>query len=381
MVEKIVPQEAGHHKGRETTLSSLAYFPASPNPALKHRLKANPNPAEYPAMKAARIMQPAQNRRIAHDKPVHVAIHHDMIKVTTPDYANGKNARPGGDRGTVKGFSRASRKRMIEFMSSIRGDNGDMYFVTMTYDDWSWLRKPDDHTRDFEAFRKRFERAFPNWRAIWRVEVKTRLSGELTGCKVPHFHLLIFSGRHDDEETKTENAEGLSHWGVENWGEIVRPENPAFKEYGFHVGAVKSRRHAYSYVSKYIGKVDDDHIAAGRRWGRIGKFDTSPSETVILAPDEAQELKRLIRRWLRSKHPAAPASQSAKDIKKWHAQIARARAFASRFASFSSGSGFTAFGIGDGAGDITRASLMHSAAQFIYAAKDIARAKRLTEIA
>lgn len=360
-------------------LSSPAYFPASPK-SLKHRLKRNPDIRQYTARRALGMVQPAQNRRIPHEQPAHVAIHRDMIKMTMPDYANGKKARPGADRGVIRGFSRASRKRMIEFMASIRGATGDMYFVTMTYDDWSWLRKPTDHHDDFEAFRKRFERAFPNWRAIWRVEVKTRQSGILTGSKVPHFHLLIFTGRNDDDATKEANSEGFRAWGVRVWGEILQTQNPSFEKYGYHVTPVRSRKHAASYVSKYIGKVDDDDISCGRRWGRIGQFDTRSSERVLLAYDEAIELKRLIRRWLRNKGAATPPPTNPKEYKKWLQRLKASRKLAANFARYQAASGFTVFGLGDGALESADALLWHGAAQLIEAAKEAARSKRLMEI-
>jgi len=234
------------------------------------------------------------------------------------------NIPGGGIRGDIVGFSRAARKRMIEFMAKVR-DEGDMYFVTMTYDDMSWLIKSNAHHDDFEAFRRRFERAFPNWKAIWRVEVKERKSGILTGQNVPHFHLLVFTGRHDDEQTQEAHAMGLQAWGVSAWGQILQTENSHFQEYGFHVSPVRNRKHAYSYVSKYIGKQDNDTIPCGRRWGRIGKFDTSHSETLTITEDEAIAFKRLVKRWLKNRNPK----------------------FAKRFAKVQSGAGFSVFGLGD----------------------------------
>lgn len=338
-------------------LSTVAYFDAKYENTHTARLVS----PEYTLQRNMQRAKPAQTRRIRHAKPVKISVYADMIKATLPDEMNGVNARDttysgGGIRGNIAGFSRASRKRMIEFMARIR-DVGDMYFVTMTYDDWSWLKKHNDHHDDFEAFRHRFERAFPNWKAIWRVEVKERLSGMLTGSKVPHFHLLVFTGRNDDDETKKAHAEGLRVWGVQNWGEIIQPESQYFDDYGFHVSSVRSRKHAYSYVGKYIGKQDDDNISCGRRWGRIGKFDCSCSETILLSDDETIELKRLVRKWLKSK--------KAK--------------FASKFAKLSPAKGCTVFGLGDTDSDGILHGLFSPLSQFIVETKRISYEKQARE--
>lgn len=338
-------------------LSTVAYFADRYETTHTPRL----NMKRYSAKGNMQRITPAQSRRIKHKKPVKITVYADMIKATMPDELNGKITRRtdfsgGGIRGNISGFSRASRKRMIEFMARIR-DTGDMYFVTMTYDDWSWLKKSDDHHDDLEAFRKRFERAFPNWKAIWRVEVKERLSGMLTGSKVPHFHLLVFTGRHDDEQTKIAHAEGLRVWGVQNWSEIIEPEAVAFESYGFHVTQVRNRKHAYSYVGKYIGKKDDDTISCGRRWGRIGKFDCSTSETILLSDDEAVELRRLVKKWLKTKQ----------------------KSFALRFAKLSPIKGFTVFGLGDTAAYGRLHGLFSPLSQFIVEVRRISHEKAQME--
>ena len=353
----VAQQVAAVKSALRQDLSTVAYF------AVKHENTHTPGlvSSEYTSQRNMRRVKPSQTRRIKHVKPVKIAVYADMIKVSIPDEINGKVSRRtdfsgGGIRGNISGFSRASRKRMIEFMAKIRND-GDMYFITMTYDDWSWLKKSDDHHNDFEAFRKRFERAFPNWKAIWRVEIKERLSGILTGSKVPHFHLLVFTGRNDDEDTKTAYSEGLRVWGIENWGAIIQPESDYFEDYGFHVTPVRNRKMAYSYVAKYIGKQDNDNISCGRRWGRIGQFDCGASEIIFLSEDETLELRRLVRKWLKRRQPK----------------------FAKRYAKMSVSSGFTVFGLGDTGQNEKRYTLSGGAYSIIWAAKDIIANKRTEE--
>lgn len=298
MLQRKSTQGKGHHA---PPLSCGAYFDA------KHETTHTPNldPSEYTLSKAMSSVKPSQNRRVRHVKPVKIAVYADMIKVTVPDYANGKHARDrsnsgGGIRGNISGFSRASRKRMIEFMAQVR-DEGDLYFVTMTYDDDSWICHWGGHQDQWEAFRRRFERAYPGCKAIWRVELKERQSGLLVGQLVPHFHMLIWTGGYNTDENKRKVADSLQSWGVSAWGEILETENPHFEKYGFHVEPVRTRKRAYAYVSKYIGKIDDDDVQCGRRWGRIGRFDRSYSEIVSLTEDEAVEFKRIIKKWLRGR--------------------------------------------------------------------------------
>lgn len=339
------------------SLSSGAYFDAKYESTHLPR-RVSP---EYTAQRNMKRVKSAQSRRIRHTKPNKITVYADMIKVSSPDALNGKVDRRtdfagGGIRGDIVGFSRASRKRMIEFMAKVR-NQGDMYFVTMTYDDMSWLTKSNAHHDDFEAFRRRFERAFPNWSALWRVEVKERQSGLLTGQSVPHFHLLIFTHRSDDDETKKAHAHGLQTWGVSAWGEILQAENPHFQNYGFHVSPVRNRKHAYSYVSKYIGKQDNDTIPCGRRWGRIGRFDTSYSETITLTDDEAVAFKRLVKRWLKNRN----------------------RGYSRRFNTGGVAKGYTVFGLGDTDTDGIRRGMFDGYNQFLVEVKRQSHCQRELE--
>lgn len=343
ITSRLAQIQHGVNGKRATTLSSGAYFDSQ----YENTHTARTTSDEHSSAWNIQRVTSAQNRRIRHEQPNKITVYADMIKVSMPEAINGVRDRDrsnagGGIRGDVVGFSRASRKRMLEFMAKVR-DQGDMYFVTMTYDDDSWLFKHDDHHADFEAFRRRFERAFPNWKAIWRVEVKERKSGKLLDSRVPHFHLLVFTGRNDDDETKEANAVGLQAWGISAWGNILQAENPHFEKYGFHCTVVRSRKHAYSYVSKYIGKCDEDDISCGRRWGRIGKFDCSYSETITLTDDEAVYFKRLVKRWLRNRN----------------------KGYASRFSKQAKSQGYTVFGIGDTGSDGVMHGLFGGYNQFI----------------
>jgi len=350
-------------------LSSLAYFDA--------RFKATHQPARTDWTKTAnwngKRVSPAHNRRIRHASPVKLEVFADMIKVSMPDDRNGVkprgrsggasvfhkpefpfggviglnlNCRPGGTRSSIAGFSRASRKRMIEFMARVR-HNGSMLFLTMTYDDLSLVRDDLDLKAEFEAFRRRFERAFPTWAALWRIELQTRKSGIHEGKQVPHYHLLVFTEeKYEDAYLKT-IAESFQSWGAVAWQEITTSFDPAHLVYGFHVTPVRSRKHAYSYVSKYVGKEAHDHFEIGRRWGRIGTFEIAASETFVLDDQEHIALRRLIKRWLKNKNPQ----------------------FARRFSRMSASAGFSVLGLGDTRADGSPMHMFSGVNRFIVEVK------------
>jgi len=348
MNNQIVSDNNPQVKGRTRhPLSSGAYFDAG--------FKASHRPStqrdDETLERNFRLLSPAQSRRIRAEKPFKMSVHADMIKVKLSAIDAGSVDRakyPGStpveqfdlthagvigihiprsgakQRGAITGFSRASRKRMIEMMACIR-HTGSMLFLTMTYDDGSLSRDDLDFKAEFEVFRRRFERAFPAWQAIWRCELQERKSGRFTGIKIPHYHLIIFTEKKYDDTTLPFICESFTSWGAVVWQQITASFDPAHFIYGFHVTAVRSRKHAYHYVSKYAGKIAEDNCAIGRRWGRIGKFDTSVSQDIQLSEEEYIVFRRLVKRWLKG----------------------RKSQFARRFARSSPAAGCSIFGLGD----------------------------------
>jgi hypothetical protein len=75
---------------------------------------------------------------------------------------------------------------------------------------------------------------------------------------------------------------------------------------GTGVEAVQGRKQLMAYVSKYLAKVDQANAPEewGRSWGFRninGQLDFSPVEVIEIDYCEAKQLKRYIRRWLRSR--------------------------------------------------------------------------------
>lgn len=356
--EIILPQKTTPRKmRRETPLSSLAYFPTSTKSTIKP-LRLAPG---YPHYYYLARMKAAQKRRIAKQKPYRVSVHADLLKIkasardrgiSAPEAMNGG----GGRRGKVTKFSKASRKRLIEMLAKSR-NTGFKVFLTMTYDDASYMRHFGNTARDFETFRKRFVRAFPTFSAIWRKETKTRKSGMLKGSPVPHFHLIVFTNAEVPEKWHDGLIALFLAWGREAWHDITDSTDDDHLRYGFHCTALKNRKHAYSYVSKYVGKEDDDTWSTGRKWGRIGQIDVTEGETFRLDKDEYIQLKRLIKRWLKNRNSN----------------------YSKRFARSSSLTGCTVFGLGDCSKEREPVSLFDGYYQFIDAARRQASEKRGAE--
>jgi len=293
------------------------------------------------------------------DNHVRLYIHADMTKAKAI-HCVGSNAQEqdgGGIRGEVVGFSRASRKRLLEFMAKVRYDT-QLIFLTLTYPD-HFPQSEDAWEAHFEAFRRRFERRFPQWRCIWRKEMKMRKSGDFKGFFAPHWHFLVWSdssGNPTTWEVMVESygkkvkktVSGLSEivedWALLAWSQIVASDDMKHKIYGCFACAVRNRRHAYSYVSKYIAKEDDDNLAVGRRWGRIGTFDTSESDSVVLSKKEYIEYRRLVRSFVKSRERHKP--------RKDH--------YAPKIARQSPDKGMTVFGAGDGLSNKNRDKKDHA---------------------
>jgi hypothetical protein len=232
-----------------------------------------------------------------------VEIYADLIKVKTPT----KNpVKGGGLREDCKGFSENSRRRLIQKMAKWNLSDLYAYFITLTYPalyaaDWKIWK------RDLDTLFKRLERKYPELvGCCWRVEYQRR--------GAPHFHLIAVCSK---------ACESLVLFRVqiaEMWAEIVAegykisggdmavyaPEQEKHRRAGTGVEAVQGRKQLMAYVSKYLAKVDQVNAPAewGRNWGfrnLNGKLDFSPVEVVEIDYCEAAQLKRYVRRWLKSR--------------------------------------------------------------------------------
>jgi hypothetical protein len=195
-----------------------------------------------------------------------------------------------GKRGKIKGFSSASRRRLLYTIARIRRDATLPLFVTLTYP----KKYPDARSskRHLDMFEKRLKRAFPKVGGIWKIEPQ--------GRGAPHYHCLIWGS----------DIEKMRKFIPAIWFQIAGSGDEYHKKW--HEGTcgngnthcvqqVKSFRGVMAYASKYLGKtfVVEGWEFAGRYWGVINRENIPFGETIIqeLTRSKAVEMMRYQRRF------------------------------------------------------------------------------------
>ena len=175
------------------------------------------------------------------------------------DVAKGGNPNPL-PRGEVKGFSRASRKRLIELCT--RMGNAVPIFLTLTYGR-NFPSDPKIWKRHLQTWFKRLRTRHPGLSAIWRLEPQKR--------GAPHYHLLIYQ-----ENGKAPFID--KHWISKSWSAVLGEySDEDHLKAGTKVEKLRSSRGAAFYAAKYCAKLpeDDDFPPewerAGRLWGSHNK--------------------------------------------------------------------------------------------------------------
>lgn len=216
-------------------------------------------------------------------------------------------------RGTIKEFSRRSRKRMMVKVFSIDWEKvrmEEVFFVHLTYHS-----VPDDGRKvkgHLQAFFKRLDRLFGkgNWGCIWKMEFQRR--------QAVHFHLVIRVV--GVPEVWREKVKGLSvgdagfiylfrKWVSKSWNEITGEDEEHLKA-GTRVERPYSRRGVIRYLLKYIGKVQvypEGSSGWGRWWG-LARREVFCIEwdLEVISYDEFCRIRRIIRtrfKWVRSRSP------------------------------------------------------------------------------
>lgn len=193
-------------------------------------------------------------------------------------FMEGAKRSGGGLRGSIQGFSRASRRRLLDTVNQVdRRCIGSMLFVTLTYPgQWpgSW-RVWKGHLR---AMVMRLDRRYPGIQLVWRLEFQER--------GAPHFHLLVFNVERIDID-----------WLSRAWFEVVGSGDLRHLAAGTQVQRVQSWRGVLYYVGKYMAKTAAVSFATGRVWGVIGGL---PVVLVVIPVSLCQfyRLRRVLRGWL-----------------------------------------------------------------------------------
>jgi hypothetical protein len=179
---------------------------------------------------------------------------------TTPrNYGSPPMRRGGGIRDSVRGFSRTSRRNLLRRLASInrrafRTFKGRMIFVTLTYPR-EYPEDPELCKRHLKALRKRLQREYEPFAAIWRLGIQKR--GAL------HFHLLLFVG-------PTFGPIGeLRRFISSSWYEVTGKVSEGHLHGGTRVQTIRKWKEVPSYVERYMAKPEEfpEGLQTGRIWG------------------------------------------------------------------------------------------------------------------
>lgn len=201
----------------------------------------------------------------------------------------GKGGKHEWVRGEIKSFSKASRRRILRLVATLRRTEVSC-FGTLTYPD-QFERNPDLVKNHLDKFFKRLLRKFPDAIVLWRMEPKTRKSGVSVGEIAPHFHLLIWNVEY----------EKLRQWIPLNWFQVVNSGDEKHLHAGTSVERVRSSRGVMFYTAKYICKSDSYIMPGwGRYWGVVNRemLKTIQGKRTVIEIDDfsAKTILRYMRR-------------------------------------------------------------------------------------
>lgn len=203
------------------------------------------------------------------------------FKTSVREPSSNFERKGGGIRGNVVVFSAASRKRCLEITARLDVDGiSRPWFMTVTYPNeidcpGGRMPTPAEAKMHLEAFRKRMQRRFPKYSAIWRIEIQEKRR-ERFGIVAPHFHLIVFGLPYFAKD----ELRAFFSWVQDQWGEVTG--TAAAKPFT-RCERMNSWRGLMSYVAKYVAKktpargpaagltithiLPSYEVVMGRHWG------------------------------------------------------------------------------------------------------------------
>lgn len=202
-----------------------------------------------------------------------------------------------GKRGEVFGFSKASRRRLVDKLMLVPwselNDQGPAsptataFLVTLTY------------PRDFPARASTSKVHLDNWHralahttdkgysAIWRLEYQKR--------GAPHYHILMFFDR-------PVHTTSFLNWSLQSWAKVVKSGDRWHPLRGVDVRPVSTDNAGNGklmlYLVKYLTKLDEGTTRTGRCWGEWGNIPQVVRAAVTFQTTAGfARLLRRIRRW------------------------------------------------------------------------------------
>lgn len=237
----------------------------------------------------------------------------EFLQVVSPSV----RGRPGGggQRGTIKGFSRSSRKAGFDRIKRIdRRGIKCVFFMTLT------VPKGEGDWKSIERWRRayfaRFRRHWgaSDWACWWRKE--PHMSGE------PHLHLLLFW------YCSPPDLADFRAWNDAAWAGVVKSENPHHQAVGCNVQKMRGWSGVCHYVAKYLTK--EQEYSLGEGTGRIwGVENRAVLKECITEESCSEYVGKQVRR--------AGLRLSRRLSRRWFARLPGQRAVSVRSAIFSVG--------------------------------------------
>ena len=199
-----------------------------------------------------------------------------------------RTRRSGGTRGRVRGFSGASRLRLLRSFAAIdrtafRAYGGRVFSVTLTYPH-RWPGDPDACKGHLKALRKRLRRRFGDFAAFWRLGVQRRGAW--------HFHVLLFA------PAPFGSLSELRRFVSASWYEICGRVSEGHLLAGTRVERLRTWKRA-SHAGRYLAKREafPEGLETGRVWG-VWNGGLLPVrwETAGVSFEDALKIRRVYRK-------------------------------------------------------------------------------------
>lgn len=194
-------------------------------------------------------------------------------------------------------FVGKKRKRMLDAINSWRIPMKNVMFITLTYPK-DYPKSWKDWKNDLVIYKRHLQRKFPQAEGFWKLELQKR--------GAPHYHLVC-------EIHEEISLSDFRDWNDQLWANIAHYMDTHAGRYACTIKKMRSLREALNYAAKYQTKasyapVDENGEiqtsaalgdSVGRLWGRIGKPDCSPSETILVKREWALNNKHVFAELLR----------------------------------------------------------------------------------
>ena len=202
-------------------------------------------------------------------------------------YSGASKGGPGGPRGGIRAFSRASRRRLLRRVAQL--DKRVLpVFATLTYPA-AFPAEPEEWKRHLNSvWAKRLRRIYPEAGYLWRLEFQRR--------GAPHFHLILYGIGGPLSKFR--------EWLSQSWYETVASGDEKHLRAGTNARQTRSSKGTMVYMAKEIGKTrqatltDEYPDGIGRWWGVKHKesLPWSPLRHRTISDKTADRMMRLMRK-------------------------------------------------------------------------------------